>query len=65
MHFTTLVAGAQFAPKMPKVHDEKPEKFNGTNFKLWQQKMLFYLTMMDLDRFLKEEPPLLSGESNT
>ena len=33
-------------------HGEKPEKFNGTNFKRWQQKMLFYLTTLNLARFL-------------
>ena len=28
-------------------HGEKPEKFNGSNFKHWQQKM-FYLTILNL-----------------
>ena len=28
--------------------DEKSDKFNGTDFKRWQQKMLFYLTTMNL-----------------
>ncbi|KAL8103846.1 hypothetical protein AgCh_028150 [Apium graveolens] len=45
-------------------HAEKPEKFNETNFKRWQQKMHFYLTTLHMDRFLKEEPPLLTAESN-
>ena len=46
-------------------HDEKPEKFNGLNFKRWQQKMLFYLTTLNLARFLTEEPPKLSeGETD-
>ena len=31
---------------------EKPEKFNGLNFKRWQHKMLFYLTTLNLTRFL-------------
>ena len=38
-------------------HREKPEKFNGLNFKMWQQKMLFYLTTLNLVRFLTEEAP--------
>ena len=34
-------------------HGEKPEKFNRTDFKRWQQKMLFYLTTLSLTKFLK------------
>ena len=36
-------------------HGEKPEKFNGNDFKIWQEKMLFYLTTLNLARFLHEE----------
>nr|GEW21822.1 Pol polyprotein [Tanacetum cinerariifolium] len=50
-------------------HAEKPKKFNGQNFKWWQQKMFFYLTTMNLARFLKEtasqvEPPKEGRPSN-
>ncbi|GJU13857.1 ribonuclease H-like domain-containing protein [Tanacetum coccineum] len=50
-------------------HGEKPEKFNGQNFKRWQQKMFFYLTTLGLARFLKEtapqvEPPVEGQSSN-
>nr|GEU99089.1 uncharacterized protein [Tanacetum cinerariifolium] len=38
-------------------HAEKPEKFNGQNFQRWQQKILFYLTTLNLARFLKETAP--------
>ena len=41
---------------------EKPEKFSGLNFKRWQQKMLFYLTTLNLARFLTEEAPKLKEE---
>ena len=41
---------------------EKPEKFNGHDFKRWQQKMQFYLTTLNLIRFLSEERPKL-GEN--
>ena len=34
-----------------------PEKFNGNGFKNWQQKMYFYLTSLNLTRFLKEDKP--------
>ncbi|PKI50936.1 hypothetical protein CRG98_028666 [Punica granatum] len=50
---------------VPLNHVEKPEKFNGLNFKRWQQKMLFYLTILNLARFLIENAPTLSvGESD-
>ena len=38
-------------------HGERPEKFNGTDFKRWQQKMLFYLTTLGLAKFLTEDAP--------
>ncbi|XP_076891628.1 uncharacterized protein LOC143543112 [Bidens hawaiensis] len=38
-------------------HAEKPEKFTGVNFKQWQQKMFFYLTTLNLARFLIETVP--------
>ncbi|GKE02078.1 hypothetical protein Tco_1390061, partial [Tanacetum coccineum] len=38
-------------------HAKKPEKFNGQNFKRWQQKMFFYLTTLGLAQFLKETAP--------
>ena len=34
---------------------EKPKKFNGPNFKRYQQKMIFYLTTLNLARFLTED----------
>ena len=39
---------------VPVNHNEKPEKFIDLNFKTWQQKMLLYLTTLNLARFLKE-----------
>ena len=45
---------------IPVSHAEKPERFNGTDFKKWQQKMLFYLTTLSLARFLKEDAPVVS-----
>ncbi|XP_073024370.1 uncharacterized protein [Primulina eburnea] len=47
-------------------HGEKPKKFHGTDFKWWQQKMLFYLTTLALAKFLKEDLPTVDeGEQNT
>ncbi|KAK2999460.1 hypothetical protein RJ639_023085 [Escallonia herrerae] len=37
--------------------DERPEKFNEKDFKRWKQKMLFYLTTLNLARFLQEDAP--------
>ncbi|KAK3042293.1 hypothetical protein RJ639_001888 [Escallonia herrerae] len=34
---------------------ERPKKFNGKDFKRWQQKMLFYLNTLNLARFLQED----------
>ena len=45
-------------------HGEKPEKFNGNNFKRCQQKMLFYLTTLNLARFLCEDA-LVYNENET
>ena len=58
----TVVIGS-IPVKVPSVqapvnHGEKPEKFNGVDFKRWQQKMLFYLTTLNLARFLTEEAPV-------
>ena len=38
---------------------ERPEKFSGLNFKRWQQKTLFYLTALNLARFLTETGPII------
>ncbi|KAA0048117.1 hypothetical protein E5676_scaffold546G00690 [Cucumis melo var. makuwa] len=46
-------------------HGEKPEKFGDVDFKRWQQKILFYLTTLNLAKFLTEDAPILSeGETN-
>ena len=41
---------------IPVNHAERLEKFSGLNFKRWQQKMMFYLTTLNLTRFLIEDP---------
>ncbi|KZV36117.1 hypothetical protein F511_22096 [Dorcoceras hygrometricum] len=42
------------------VHGEKPEKVNGIEFNRWQKKMFFYLTTLNLVRFLKENAPIVA-----
>ena len=44
---------------VPINHGEKLEKFNGTEFKRWQQKILFCLTTLNLAKFLYENAPNL------
>lgn len=46
----------------PTPHSEKPAKFTGKDFKKWQQKMFFYLTTLSLQRFLKEDPPVIAED---
>ncbi|XP_074356654.1 uncharacterized protein LOC141696409 [Apium graveolens] len=67
-HVPTIIHAVPVVPVIPTVpaaHADKHEKFIGTNFKRWKQKMYFYLTMLHLDRFIKEDVPLLTSESNT
>lgn len=45
---------------VPLVHDKKSEKFTGTNFKWWQQKILFYMTTFKQARYLREDVPVIS-----
>ncbi|KAL3629905.1 hypothetical protein CASFOL_026217 [Castilleja foliolosa] len=44
---------------------EKPPKFGGEGFKRWQQKMLFYLTMIGFVNFVKEDEPSTPAETET
>ena len=41
---------------------EKSKKLNGLNFKLWQQKNVFYFTILNLARFLMEDTPKLKED---
>ena len=62
---TSVVAAIAPTPPVviePANHGEKPEKFSGTDFKRWQQKMLFYLTTLNLARFLRENAPTLNED---
>ena len=43
---------------------EKLKKFNKLNFKRWQQKMIFYLTTLNLARFLNEDAPQLKEDEH-
>ena len=45
--------------------NEKLDKFNGTDFKRWQQKMLFYLTTMNLANITREEVPKATTDPPT
>ncbi|XP_051121200.1 uncharacterized protein LOC127244760 [Andrographis paniculata] len=43
---------------------EKSKKFNRQNFETWQQKMLFYLTMLNLKEWLMEDAPVVPEGSS-
>ncbi|XP_048444674.1 uncharacterized protein LOC125479439 [Pyrus x bretschneideri] len=47
-----------------KQHVEKPEKFKGVDFKRWQQKMLFYLTTLNLSHVITSESPKAPEEGD-
>ena len=51
-HVATPVVSPAVPVSVPVNHGEKPEKFSGLNFKRRQQKMLFYLTTLNLASFL-------------
>ncbi|XP_052173335.1 uncharacterized protein LOC127788770 [Diospyros lotus] len=66
---STTAASASAAAGIPAVtigstvpkatpHVEKPQQFNGEDFKRWQQKMVFYLTTLNLAHILKEDCPV-------
>ncbi|GFS43864.1 hypothetical protein Acr_00g0087420 [Actinidia rufa] len=62
MSTQVLVSGRTAAltpgvPTIPMAHVDKPEKFGGADFKRWQQKMMFYLTTLNLAGCLTEEAP--------
>ncbi|XP_024004135.1 uncharacterized protein LOC112081592 [Eutrema salsugineum] len=35
----------------------QPDKFDGSNFKQWQERMYFFLSSMRLSKYLTEDPP--------
>ena len=43
---------------------EKPDKFTELNFKMWQHKMLFYLTTLNLARFFTENASKLKEDEH-
>ena len=47
-------------PTIPMAHVDKPGKFGGADFKRWQQKMMFYLTTLNLAGCLTEEAPVVA-----
>jgi hypothetical protein len=66
----TMTIGTMPVPLPPvhhhSTHGEKPEKFNGVDFKKWQPKMHFYLTTLHLAKYVSEERPVVDpNEQNT
>ena len=42
---------------------ENPAKFSGVDFKSWQQMMFFYLTTLSLQKFINENVPIMSDDT--
>ncbi|VFQ65106.1 unnamed protein product [Cuscuta campestris] len=43
---------------------QRPPKFNGTNFKMWQQKMMFFMTVLGFAEYLQQDPPQPNETNN-
>jgi len=54
---TSATSVVRIPPSFSVIHGEKTEKFIGLNFKWWKNKKLFYLTTLNLAKFLTEEAP--------
>ncbi|XP_041999827.1 uncharacterized protein LOC121749312 [Salvia splendens] len=57
---TSVLTPVSTSGVMPQA--DKSEKFKGSEFKRWQQKMLFYLTTLGVANFLTEDAPVVSEE---
>ncbi|GAA0183401.1 hypothetical protein LIER_30817 [Lithospermum erythrorhizon] len=49
---------------MPTHAQTKPSIFSGKNFKRWREQVMFYLTTLNRNRFLLEEPPTVQKGEN-
>ena len=61
-HVAIPVVSLAVPVSIPVNHSKRPKKFSGLNFKRWQQKMLFYLTTLNLVRFLIENAHVLKND---
>uniref|UniRef100_A0A1S4CMI8 Retrovirus-related Pol polyprotein from transposon TNT 1-94 n=1 Tax=Nicotiana tabacum TaxID=4097 RepID=A0A1S4CMI8_TOBAC len=57
---SVAASSSRYTPAHAMAPTEKPGKFSGIDFKRWQMKMLFYLTTLSLQRFIKEDPPVMA-----
>ncbi|KFK24570.1 hypothetical protein AALP_AAs70197U000100, partial [Arabis alpina] len=60
------VTPAQFPPvQMPSATSVGllPDKFDGRSFKMWQKKMHFYLTTLNLEKYIREDCPTLPADN--
>ncbi|KAJ8526238.1 hypothetical protein K7X08_028715 [Anisodus acutangulus] len=64
-HAFTAAQGNVGIPSPTGFHHERPGTFMASNFKRWQQKMLLYLTVMGMTRFLTEDPPQAGDEMDS
>jgi hypothetical protein len=50
---TTLIV--KIPPSSIVMYNQKREEFIGLNFQIWQHKMLFYVTILNLRKFLSKK----------
>ncbi|KAL7181313.1 hypothetical protein ACSBR1_040235 [Camellia fascicularis] len=59
---TTISLTPPIIVTIPVNYGKKPKMFLGTDCKRWQQKMLFYLTTLNLAHFLHKDAPTLKDD---
>ncbi|ESQ46987.1 hypothetical protein EUTSA_v10028152mg, partial [Eutrema salsugineum] len=62
----TAVTGQYQSVQIPAVTpvDVLPDKFDGSNFKMWRKKMFFYLATLKLEKYTREEKSILSSDND-
>ncbi|VFR03229.1 unnamed protein product [Cuscuta campestris] len=43
---------------------QRPPKFNGTNFKIWKQKLTFFFTILGFAKYIQQDPPQTNEEND-
>ena len=60
MTVPNVVSSMGLLPLTIPTHIQQPEKFVGVDFRRWQIKTTFYLTTLNLARYLTEDKPVVA-----